>query len=309
VRSREHTPSFYRAAVRLLAAIAIGLAATPAVAHPPRGLVVDEAGAVWFSDLRRIWRVATDRKLEQMRAAGERHTHELALDHAGNVVGEDSYYDPATRTYRAALWKISPGGQFAFVLEPTPRPPLGLSIWRDARRRTYFADQVTPGGTETLLIRRNPSGGLNASDVLLGPASALRRPGYPQLLSNIGGSAFDAEGAFVFRHGTVLRKVSAEGDVTVLSRALPNENFGIAAEASGAILVAHFGGAQILRLAGSAREVVDTSTPPWRPTGVAVRGATIYALEVDQDLHGISKHLRVRRLFGRPEILATVVVD
>lgn len=287
-------------------AVAFGIAAASAAAHPPHGLVVDPTGGVWFSDLRRIWRVTPDQELEQMRPAGERHTHELALDRAGNVHGEDSYYDPATQTYRAALWRISPVGRFEFILEPTARPPLGLSIWRDAQDRTYFADRVIGDDTATLLVRRDASGGV---DVLLGPKSALRRAGYPQVLSNVGGSAFDAEGAFVFRNGAVLRKASPDGVVVVLRRDLPDENFGIAAEAPGSILVAHFGGARILRFARAAREVVDTSERPWRPTGVAARGGAIYVLEADQDQRGVTKHLRVRRLSDRPAILATVPVD
>jgi hypothetical protein len=297
--------------LRYLAAIVLMLAvaAMPALAHPPRGLVVDKDGGVWFSDLRRIWRISPDQKLQQMRPAGDRHTHELMLDSTGNVHGEDSTYDPATQTYRAALWKISPGGKFEFVVEPTTQPTLGLSIWRDSKGRTYFTDQVKPGGRETLLVRRDVSSGREILDLLLGPDNVLRRRGYPQLLSNIGGSTFDAHGAFIFRHGAVLRRVTSRGGVLVLSRALPDENFGIAAEASGAVLVAHFGGAQILRFAGPTREVVATSEPPWRPTGVAVRGATIYALEADQDERGVTKHLRVRRLTPQAVILATVPVD
>jgi sugar lactone lactonase YvrE len=271
-------------------------------------VVVDGAGRVWFSDLRRIWKIDEHGRLSEARAAGDRHTHELAIDAAGAVYGEDSYYDPDTATYRAALWRFTPEGRFEFLLPPTASPPVGLTIWRDSEGRTYVADQAARGSADTLLFRRERDGRVTR---LLGDAGAAGRY-RPDLASNIGGAAVGPDGAFYFRHRSILRRVTKDGRVEVLSTDLPGENFGIAVGRSGQVYVADFGGRRILRIDRAARPTtVLTAEAPWAPTGVFLRGADLYVLEGAQDRRGVTERLRVRHIpaHGPPSVLATVPVS
>jgi hypothetical protein len=297
----------FRPAAILAAAAAALLFAAPALAHPPRGIVVDGQGRVYFSDLRTIWRVDAQGRLVAVHGPAERHTHELAIDRSGNVYGEDSYYDPATKLYRASTWRITPAGRFSWVMPPTPAPlPVATSIWRDAWGRSYYVWNPR-GSTETVLLRRERDGRVTR---LLGSARAL--VGYRQELASIHGAGmFGPDGAFYFHHAGLLRKATPDGRVSVIARDLPPTVFGLAVEPNGAVLLADFGGRRTLRFSPDGRRsVAATSEAPWAPTGVALRGRDLYLLEGRQDARSVTVALRVRRVpsQGRAVTLATVPV-
>ena len=277
-----------------------------ASAHPPRGVVVDGRGQVYFSDLTSLWKVDAQGRLVRARPAGERHTHELAIDAEGAVHGEDSYYDPATGAYRAAVWRLAPDGRFSWLLPPTAAPlPLGSSLWRDRVGRTYFVANP-PGSSETLLLRRERDGRVTR---LLGSPRAVAA--YRQEIVNLhGAGVIGPDGAFYFHHAGVLRKVEPDGRVLILARGLPSRSFGLAVEPGGAVLLADFDGRRVLRFAHGRRTVAAAAEAPWAPTGVAVRGSDLYLLEGSQDGRGVTTALRVRRVpsRGRPVTLATVPV-
>ena len=288
----------------LLAAVAFLLvAAGPALAHPPWGLVVDAEDRVYFSDLQGIWRIDAQGRLTLMRRG---HTHELAIDAQGGVHGEESTYDPSTGEYRVGVWRMSPSGRVRYLVGPVVGPPRGSSIWRDRAGRTYYVGNLR-GSTETLLFRRERDGRVTR---LLGSREAAAA--YRQELTGIHGAAiFGPDGAFYFHHGGVLRKVGLDGRVVTLARDLPERSFGLAVEPGGAVLLAHFGGRRVLRFAPDGRRsVAATAEPPWAPTGVAVSGGALYLLEGRQDARGVTTGLRVRKVpsRGRPVTLATVPV-
>jgi hypothetical protein len=107
------------------------LPAAEALAHPAWGIAVDREGQVYFSDLKNVWKVDARGKLSVFRAGADTHTHELNVDEAGNVYGADNSYDPATKRFFSAVWKMTPAGNFTYLLAPTDDPPEGTSIWRD----------------------------------------------------------------------------------------------------------------------------------------------------------------------------------
>lgn len=287
------------------ALLATALLSTPARAHPPRGIVVDAAGQVYFSSLETVWRIDARGRLTSLRTQRDRHTHELAIDSRGDLYGEDSLYDPATQVYRAAIWRITAQGRFTYLLAPTAAIPLGISIWRDTAERTYLV-QSERMSDETLMFRRDPDGRVTR---LLGGAAAAR---FQQVLaSNVSGSSFGPGGAFWFRHGAVLRKLTPQGGLVTLARDLPAENFGIAVDGVGAVFVTDFAGRRVLKLAPDGRRTVAARAEgSWAPTGVAVHPAALYVLESRQDARGVSLELRVRRVpsRGRPVVLARVPV-
>ena len=292
----------------LLIALTFALAcAAPALAHPPRGIVVDGEGRVYFSDLTSVWKIDAQGRLGRARPVGERHTHELAVDAQGNVYGEDSYYDPATQAYRAAIWRLTPAGRFSWVLPPTPAPlPLGTSLWWDRAGRSYFVANPR-GSTETLLLRRERDGRVTR---LMGSAEAAAA--YRQEIITLhGAGVFGPDGAFYFHHSGVLRKVGPDGRVLTLARGLPDRSFGVAVEPGGAVLLADFGGRRVLRFSPDGRRsVAATAEAPWAPIGVALRARDLYLLEGRQDARGVTTMLRVRRVpsQGRPVTLASVPV-
>ncbi|HUQ30629.1 MAG TPA: hypothetical protein VM095_00850, partial [Pyrinomonadaceae bacterium] len=194
------------------------LLAGEARAHPPWGIGVDREGRIYFSDLETIWKIEPGGKLTVFRAGvGGKHTHELNLDEAGNLYGEDLSYEPSTQRYTSALWKMTPAGGFTYILAPTNNPPKGMSIWRDRDGNTYSAHWKSNSEHETLLLKRTGEGNVTT---LLGSAETARN--FRQdVLYSVGGLAFGADGSLYVADGATIRKVSLSGVVTTLARIEP----------------------------------------------------------------------------------------
>lgn len=105
----------------LLAAVLLSLSPLTAWAHPGVGIVRDRRGNVFYTDLVHIWRIdASGRKSIAVRDV---HSHELALDSADNLYGEDNRYQGGDR-YRHRIWKRSPDGRVSNVV------PWTEGFWR-----------------------------------------------------------------------------------------------------------------------------------------------------------------------------------
>jgi hypothetical protein len=289
---------------RLAAGLLLLITGVAASAHPSRGIVATADGRVYFSDLERLWRIERDGRLTKLREHRDRHTHELALDAAGNVIGEDSSYTGGA--YRESIWAISPDGQFRFLYAPTTRVARGVGVIRDPRGCTFHSNQ-TAITRRPLVHRRCPNGRIER---LVGSAAedaAFRQ----ELVSNVSGAFLDPAGGFVFRQGTVLRRIAPNGSVRTLATGLPEENFGIARAADGSVLVVEAAARRVVRLRpGAKRTIAATSARPWFPTGVAAAGAATYVLEATDYLRGQPVRMRVRRVGsdGRSRMLATVTI-
>jgi len=289
----------------LLLATLLCLSAGAAGAHPPRGIVADGRGRVYFSDLERIWRVERDGRLTMMRpGVAGRHVHELAIDRAGSVHGEETSYDPATRQWPSAIWKMNPAGRVSYVVPQTRSPALGTGLWRDVRGCTYLAQQDPPP-RGPLLFRRCPR---QAPELLFGDRADARA--FRQILfSNLGGTAIGPDGSFYFRHGATVRRRFANGRIAVAATGLPVENFGIAVGGDGALYAAEHAARRVVRIGtDGARKVVATGSVFWAPTGVTYRSGALYILEAGQRDARADPAFRVRKLGadGKIQTLATL---
>jgi sugar lactone lactonase YvrE len=288
-----------------------------AQAHPSWGIAVDPQGQVYFSDLKTIWKIDSRGRLAVFRAGGDRHTHDLNVDEAGNLYGADNSYEPATKRFTSALWKMTPGGDFSYLLTPTDNPPEGASIWRDRDGNTYHVTDFPEH--ELLVLKRSPGGDLTA---LVGSSSAvgIYRQGVPY---SIGGMAFGSDGALYFTHGANVSKVTMSGALTPLIRNLlvekdegkpkdagsPTQLFGIIVDAQGNALVADYGNRRVLKITpGGQATTLLRAEEPWFPTGVAARGGDVYILEIAHTPSYKPTGTRVRKLSpdGSVRVLATV---
>lgn len=276
-----------------------------ASAHPPRGIVVDAGGNVYFSDLERIWKIDRQGQLTLARAGvSGRHIHELVIDRFGSVYGDETSYDPTNETWPTGIWKMGPDGRVMYLLPTTTSPPPGTGLWRDARGCTYLAQQER-AARGPLLFRRCPR---QRPELLFGSRADARA--YRQVLtSNISGTAMGPEGAFYFRHGGTVRKRSPDGAISVAASGLPVENYGLAVGADRSIYVAELAARRVTRTgANGRRSTVATAAAPWGPTGVFWRSGVLYILEVGiRDPHD-DPAFRVRKLLpnGGLQTLATL---
>src|SRR5687767_296564 len=97
-------------------------------AHPMWGIAIDMAGQVYFSDLTTVWRIDTGGKLSVFRPKGDGHVHEISLDSDGNLLGAENTYDPATKKFFSAIWKMAPDGRSSYLAPLQENPPKGTSI-------------------------------------------------------------------------------------------------------------------------------------------------------------------------------------
>jgi hypothetical protein len=294
-----------------------------AEAHPASGIVVDRAGNVYFSDLETIWKFDKQGKLTVFRA-GERgrHVHELSINDEGNIYGADVSYNPSTKGWISDVWKMTPEGKFAYLLEPTEAPPRGMSIWRDRAGNMYWIDQNNHTKRETLLLRRTPDGVVTT---LAGSAYGhMDGKGVSARFSSVGGMTFGPDGSLYLTDGAFVRKVTMDGTVTTVAS---NLNFrttadkprlfgglsgnlaGLAVDSNCTIYVADSENRRLLKVTPNAPvEIKSRAEPPYFPTGVAAVGGEVFVLEVGFTLPNLSSGPRVRKITaaGKDTILITV---
>ena len=295
---------------------------TTASAHPASGIVVDRAGNVFFSDLETIWKIDTNGKLSVFRAGvSGRHVHELAIDGQDNIYGADLSYE--SQKFIGAIWTMTPDGKFEYLLEPTDKPPLAVSIWRDREGNNYWIDQNNHTKTQTLLLRRAPDG--RVTTLAGGAYGQADGKGSAAKFSSVGGVAFGPDGSFYLADGAAVRKVGMDGSVVTLAKGLDVRTAedkptlfggsygnlaGVAVDAAGNVYVADAGNRRLFRIGREGKtEVLLRTDPPYFPNGVvAGPNGDLYVLEVGFTLPSSWSGPRVRKITpdGKSEILATV---
>lgn len=290
-------------------AAALAVAAAPAAAHPARGIVAKPDGTVVFSDLERVWSIDPRGRLRPVLEHPGEHTHALALDPSGAVVGETSRYDSRDGSYSESLWRTGGDGRVRLLLG-SAKATRGIGLLSDARGCRYHADQTGRGaGAEAgrpLVHRKCPG---KAAERLVGSA-ADDRAFRPALVNDVAGVAWGPGGALWFRQGGAVRVIDSQGRVRVAASRLSADNYGIAVDRAGKLYVAEAAQRRILAVAPDGRRTVAArSEAPWFPTGVALGGAALYLLEATDFRRGQPLRMRVRRVVaGRAAVLARVTV-
>ena len=306
----------------ILGVVALGaLMQTRASAHPASGIVLDRAGNIYFSDLETVWKIDTNGKLSVFRqGVSGRHVHELAIDDQDNIYGADLSYESGK--YISDVWKMTTAGAFQYLLEPTDKPPRGMSIWRDREGNNYLVDQDNQK-THTLLLRRTPDG--QVTTLAGGAYGHADGKGAAARFSRIGNIAFSADGNVYATDGTTLRKVMMDGTVSTIAKDLDARTqedkptlfggteailTGLAIDANHNAYVADSGNRRLLKISGEGRTTVLLRLdPPFSPNGVFLGPAgEIYVLEVGFTPPRTWIGPRVRKINadGKSTILATV---
>jgi len=262
----------YRAMTGLL----IALLGSEALAHPGSGIVVDEQGQVFFSDLSRgLVRIAADGKATTIHREGG---HWLALDSQGRFATMDFALSdhwprwfkrrtaegvkPALLTDGGSPLVIGHDGNLYYVCDDEKMIPAGLQIAR-----------LSPDGTLALL---NPK---------------LRETS--ERLGGIKGLACGPDGSLFATYPKSILKISAQGqiatllDPVVVADCEPNVKQadlpflkGVAVDARGQLYVAASGCGCVIRIAADGKVATVLKTEkPWVPSGVAVQGDNLYVLE------------------------------
>ena len=245
-------------------------------AHPSSGIVVDEQGQVFFSDLTRgLLKIESDGKLTSVHKEGG---HWLALDPQGSFARmQFAMSDRWPRWFK----RRTPEGARPALITDGGSP---LAIGRDGNLYYVCEDEkMIPGGLQ--IGRLSPDGKL----ALLNPQ--LRATS--EKLGGIKGLACGPDGLFYITYPKAILKVSLQGEVTTLldpvrvddcdprttSRDLPRLR-GLAIDAQNNVYAAATGCACVIKITPDAKvTAVLKAETPWAPCGVAVHGNDVYALE------------------------------
>ncbi len=273
--------------MRSAAALALLLAAPAAApAHPAVSVVRDAAGHVYYSDIARVWRVAPDGAHTVF--VPDVHTHELAVDSAGRLLGEHLWYDPGrSEPWRHYLWRATPDGRKERLTPDTAgfRRDHGFAL--DARDRPHWVERSAEHGATVL--RRESDGRVT---------TVARIPA----LRNVRWYTCSPDGTVYLVNDNDLFRVAPGGQVNRLARDLAGPDaaerdhavMGLWADDTGTVHAAVPALGAVKRITPDGNvAVVDRSTPPWRPSGVlAEPGGALWVLEYEPGNAMRLRHVR-----------------
>jgi streptogramin lyase len=268
--------------MRLAPLGALLLAASPALAHPGWGIVVDADGAVYYTDLKQVLRIGPEGGTTVV--VPNVHTHELYLDAAGTLHGEHLWYESATETWGHYDWELSKKG---LVRGPAQKGFRSEgSFVKDAAGNSYWLD-----------------GSRIKKKSLTGESIDIPLPRPDDAKGGVVAAAPDGT-LYVTSMGGVLR-VSADGKVTKVVDKIDEHAWtlvtsqkwhylmGLAPDDKGNVYVANYGARKVKKVSPDGKvEVVLDASFPWAPAGIAVSPRGIYVLEYS-DTGG---SVRVRRI-------------
>jgi len=258
--------------------------------HPAWGIVVDSHKQVYFSDLETIYKIDSQGKLTIFRAGESgRHVHDLAIDAEDNIYGLDNTYNPQTQKFPRSIWKMSPKGEFSFIVPMTNNLPLGMSIWRDSDGNTYSVEPYNNEKKEAKIIKRTPDG--KTSLFAGGKYGYLDGQKDKAEFGVITDMAFGKDNAIYLTNDDKIRKIDNTGTVTTIFRAaVPTKNrqnpetssrlFGLDVDKQNNIFVADFDNSRLLKISSDGTvSTILNSEKDWTPIGVAASGDEVYVLE------------------------------
>ncbi len=290
---------------RVLGVAAVGLlAASRADAHEGWGIIVDPRGRVYFTDIptNTIWRISETGRVEKI--AREKHSHALYMDDAGNLFGTN----PHLTLPIGSIWKLTPQGSLSDILGPTRDLPLGLQSFAiDSRGAVYSVNARNATTPLLVLLRRNPDGSITS--IAGSEPGHADGTGAAARFAGIDGMAWGRDGALYVADGPYIRRVTQAGEVTtVTAQPLTGDSFGedlmgITVDGSGSLVIADYAGRRVSRLSANSNAIqIHRTSFPWAPTGVEVKGGSLYVLEhlrlpfaILGDL-GVGPYLRIERV-------------
>lgn len=83
-------------------------------AHPGIGLVYDGDQTIYYTDLTQVWKLNIETGATEV-FVKDVHTHELYLDHEGNLYGEHYWYIESEQKFKNFIWRVNKRGEFTKI--------------------------------------------------------------------------------------------------------------------------------------------------------------------------------------------------
>jgi len=256
--------------------------ASSAFAHPSVSVVIDSRGNVYYSDLTQIWRVAPDGT--RTIAVPHVHSHELYLDAADTLYGENVWYNGETlKTWGNSVWKRTSDGRISFIHPPRAGFNEDFSFVRDAAGNQYFAVR-----DRNEIRRQSPDG--RTVTIAHAPFKDIR---WMTVTPN---------GVVYLIDLLDLVRITPDGKVTTMARNLSSHSLfgedrhrvqGVWTDRAGNVYVAASAEREVKRVTPSGRiDVVARSSFPWSPSGGTIApNGDLWVLE-----YSVTNQQRVRKV-------------
>jgi hypothetical protein len=287
--------------------------------HPAWGIVVDQQKQVFFSDLETVWKIDRQGNLSIFREGeSDRHVHDLAVDAEGNIYGLDNSFNPQTQKFPRSIWKMTPSGEFTYLISPTDDLPPGESIWRDSGGNTYSVEPYNNEKKETKIIKKSPDG--KATLLAGGKYGYLDGQKDNAEFTVITDMAFGKDNTIYVTNDDKVRKIDKSGTVTTIYREeSPNKNqeslepfsrlFGLTVDEQNNVFVADFYNNRLLKISSDGKvSPILNSEKDWSPIGVTANNDEIYVLEARPYSSEVHTGNRVVKIAsdGKPTVIASM---
>ncbi len=234
-----------------------------AEAHPGIGIVMDEAGNVYYTDLVHVWKIAPDGS--RTIAVPDVHTHELYLDLNGDLYGEHVWYEgEASDTWGSYVWCLSADGTLDKFISDVEGFLDNNTLVRDSKGNTYWAQKT---GEQDALMKQAMGG--EAAGFADEPFEDIRWMYF---------SKHDQHLYVV--DGTTVKKVAASGQVQLVAADLKEEGglfnrvadrhyvFGLWTDEKRNVYAAVYGAKKVVRIdpAGKRTPIFESGWG-WAPCG------------------------------------------
>lgn len=290
----------------------------PAFAHPGSGIVVDERGAVYFTDSHRgVWRVDESGPAPERTRISDNALHWMTLDRTGA-------FAEAPDSFGEWFWRATPRGRKPALVLCSDFP---CAVGADGN--LYFAKmhsltivRRTPAGAESTFTTRQSFGvaadqPIGANGMAAGPDGSI----YLVALDSLNREVGTGEHA--------VYAVAPDGKVKTIAKDFvqdllppperhpevrPQYCRGLSVDNGGNVFVAVTGNRCVMKLSPKGETtVVLRCAKPWTPTGVDVFRGEAYVLEYDDETptKGRNWPHRVRKVGaeGKVTTLATITRD
>ena len=123
-------------------------------AHPGIGIVMDDDGNVFYTDLTHVWKISPSGT--RTIAVKNVHTHELYLDSNGDLYGEHEWYEgEATDKWGNYVWCLSKDGLLETVIPEVEGILDNTTLVRDQEGNSYWTNH---SGNEDVLMKQTLDG-------------------------------------------------------------------------------------------------------------------------------------------------------
>jgi hypothetical protein len=258
-------------------------------AHPGIGIVKDNKGNIYYTDLKQVWKVSPG-GLKSVVVKGV-HTHELYLDDQDNLYGEHLWYNgEAKDTWGHYAWCLRKNGELVRDIEPTEGFLTNYSFARDSAGNMYWVERFTT----SRIMKKTGTG--EVTKLIEGKFGFIA-----WLYSTRNGTLYFTENNKLHtlsptgKLETVAENIGSRStNFTVMGRNY--DSYGIWTDNAGNIYLAMIDSKKVIRIPGNGKpETVITSGSLWTVTsGLFDNTGNMWVLE-----NSVTNEVRVRKIDQR----------